>query len=174
MAETPRPQAVLITGAYGSGKSALVVEIAERLEARGLRYAALDLDWLAWADAGDDDEWGEHRMMVRNLEAVAGNYLEVGVRFFVMGRAFRDPAELESLVAAFPIFTWKLVRLDVPADVIARRLSAEPAAGRHPELQALTAEVARSALAGIEDRSVSNDRALDASATEILDWLAWA
>jgi len=172
MATKPRPKAVLITGAYGSGKSAVVVEIAERLEERGLRYAALDLDWLAWADAGDD-EWAEHRMMLKNMEAVVANYLEAGVRYFVMGRAFRDPAELESLVAAFPVLDWRLVRLEVPSGVIERRLDAEPEAGRHPELQALTAEVARNALAGIEDRTVSNDGPLGETAAAVLDWLAW-
>ena len=38
---------VLITGVYGTGKSALVEEIAHVLEVRGVPFGAMDLDWLA-------------------------------------------------------------------------------------------------------------------------------
>ena len=171
MPSAPSPEALLITGPYGSGKSSLVVEIAERLEDRGLRYAALDLDWLAWADTGGD-EWSEHRMLLKNLSAVTANYRDAGVRFFVMARAFRDPAEMESLIAALPM-RWRMARLAVPADVIARRLRGDAMTGRHPELQELTAQVSQSSLAGIEDRTVSNDRPVAEAADEILRWLDW-
>jgi adenylylsulfate kinase len=171
VATRPHPEALLITGAYGSGKSSVVEEIADRLEDRGLPYAALDLDWLSWADTGPD-EWAEHRMLLKNLSAVAANYLEAGVRFFVMARAFRDPAEMESLIAALPL-RWWLVRLAVPPEVIARRLRGQAMAGRHPELQELTAQVAQSSLAGIEDRTVSNDRPIAEAASEILAWVDW-
>lgn len=171
MATFRHPEALLITGAYGAGKSSLVEEIADRLEDRGLPYAALDLDWLAWADTGPD-EWSEHRMLLKNLSAVAANYLDAGVRFFVMARAFRDPAEMESLVAALPV-RWWLARLAVPPDVIARRLDGQAMTGRHPDLQELTAQVAESSLAGIEDRTVSNDRPIAEAAAEILGWVDW-
>jgi adenylylsulfate kinase-like enzyme len=38
-------EGVLITGVYGAGKSSVAEEIADALEARGARFAAVDLDW---------------------------------------------------------------------------------------------------------------------------------
>ena len=48
-------QGLLVTGAFGSGKSSVVEEIAELLERAGLSYAAIDLDWLMWFDADLED-----------------------------------------------------------------------------------------------------------------------
>ena len=53
-------QAVLLTGVYGSGKTAVAEEIGTLMEERGVPYAALDLDWLAWFDAGWDDDDAEY------------------------------------------------------------------------------------------------------------------
>jgi adenylylsulfate kinase-like enzyme len=38
--------AVLITGAYGTGKSAVIEELAGILEASGVAFAMLDLDYM--------------------------------------------------------------------------------------------------------------------------------
>ena len=46
-------EAVLLTGAYGTGKSSVAAEMAELLEARDVPYAAIDLDWLIWANVAD-------------------------------------------------------------------------------------------------------------------------
>lgn len=86
------PEAVLITGAFGVGKSSVVVEIAELIERNGLRYAALDLDWLAWGWPGEsDDEIAEFRLMLENLQLVVGNYLRRGNDRFVLAHAVRLP-----------------------------------------------------------------------------------
>jgi cytidylate kinase len=48
---------VLISGVYGSGKSSVAAEIAERLERRGVPYgAAADVDWLTWFDVPGIDQ----------------------------------------------------------------------------------------------------------------------
>ena len=58
----PSPEAVLVTGTFGSGKTTVVAEMAELIERRDFRYAALDLDWLAWGWPGDDEsEMSEFR-----------------------------------------------------------------------------------------------------------------
>ncbi|MGH3144298.1 MAG: hypothetical protein ACRDTR_00680 [Rubrobacter sp.] len=49
-------EAVLITGVFGSGKTSVTEELADVLGERGVAYAALDLDWLAWFDTGSEDE----------------------------------------------------------------------------------------------------------------------
>jgi Mrp family chromosome partitioning ATPase len=46
---------VLIVGVYGTGKTSVCTEIAEVLEAAGVSYGAIDLDWLGWYDAELDD-----------------------------------------------------------------------------------------------------------------------
>jgi adenylylsulfate kinase len=165
-------EAVIITGAYGSGKSSLAAEIADRLEEQGLAYAALDLDWLAWADTGTQDESAEHAMLLKNLACVLTNYLDAGVRFFVVARAFRDRSELDSLIRELPMRV-RLVRLTVAPDVIEQRLGSVVTSGRHDDLRETTELVARSEVRGVEDRTVSNDRPIREAAAEVLDWLDW-
>ena len=46
------PQAALITGLFGTGKSSVAIEMADVLEQRGLPYAVIDLDWLCWGWGG--------------------------------------------------------------------------------------------------------------------------
>ena len=41
-------------------------------------------------DAGGEGRPGGDSVMLKNLAAVVGNYLEVGVRFFVLAGAIRD------------------------------------------------------------------------------------
>jgi hypothetical protein len=43
------PEAALITGVFGSGKSTVLAEAADLLEVGGLPFAAVDVDWLGWA-----------------------------------------------------------------------------------------------------------------------------
>ena len=50
------PQALVITGVYGVGKTTTAAQIADLLEERGAHYAALDLDWLSWAWTMDDPD----------------------------------------------------------------------------------------------------------------------
>jgi hypothetical protein len=85
-------EALLITGVYGTGKTSVVEEIADVLESGRVPYAALDLDWLGWADSGKDatetsGDWQGHghSTMLANLFCVVNNYLDAGIRRFVMG-----------------------------------------------------------------------------------------
>ncbi len=84
-----RPRAVLITGVYGSGKTTVVEDLATLLEEAGIAYAAIDLDWLSWYDAGvdGDDGWD---MLLANLAAVVGNYRSAGVNPIRHGRLLRE------------------------------------------------------------------------------------
>lgn len=56
------PSGVLVCGAYGTGKSTAAEEIATRLEAGGVPFAAIDLDWLMWCDTGTGDGVGNLRL----------------------------------------------------------------------------------------------------------------
>jgi energy-coupling factor transporter ATP-binding protein EcfA2 len=84
-------EAVLITGVYGSGKSSVAQEMAYLLEKQSAPYALLDLDFLGWwADTGSGGRPAWLAVMLKNLAALVGNYLAVGVRFFVLAGSIRD------------------------------------------------------------------------------------
>jgi len=69
MADRSDAEAVLVTGAFGTGKTSAIEEIADILEARGVRYGAIDLDWLSWFDPGSgDDHWAGIPVMLKNVE----------------------------------------------------------------------------------------------------------
>jgi hypothetical protein len=163
---------VLITGVYGSGKSSVAEEMAAVLEERNAPYALLDLDFLAWFDTGEEGGPTEHHMMLTNLTAVVGNYLVVGVRFFILAKAVRDAAELDDLKVGLPM-PLKVVRLTVPLEEIEKRLSHDVTTGRRDDLREAAAWVAASSGIGIEDRAVPNDRPVHEVAVEVLNWLGW-
>ncbi len=163
-------EAVLITGVYGSGKSSVAQEIAALLEKDHAPYALLDLDFLAWFDAEDGPT--EYRMMLTNLAAVTGNYLAVGVRYFVLAYAVRDGAELDGLKAELSM-PLKVVRLTVPLGEIEARLHSDVTSGRRDDLREAGVWLAGSLGAGIEGLTVSNERPIREVAAGILDWLGW-
>lgn len=166
------PEAVLITGLFGTGKSSVTAEIAEILEKQGLPYAALDLDWFAWFDTATEDGPSEHEMMLRNLTPVLANYLEVGVRFFVLARALRSSSEVDSFRRGLPM-PLKVVRLTVPLEEVRRRLEADATSGRKDDLRDVSTWLAAGEGEGIEDWTVSNDRPIRGVAAEIVEQLGW-
>lgn len=170
--ESSGPQAVLVNGVFGSGKSSVAAEMADLLEKRHRHYALLDLDYFAWGFAGSYDERAEHEMMLRNLRAVVPNFRVAGVRYFVLARFIRDLYELESLRAelGMPLL---MVRLDVPFFEIQQRLASDPTSGRQDDLRDAASSLASWDVAGLEDLAVSNDRPVSTVASEILNWLAW-
>ena len=93
MVDRSNAEAVLVTGAFGTGKTSAIEEIADILEARGVRYGAIDLDWLSWFDPASG---GDHRagvpVMLKNVDAVVGNYYDTGVRRFALARTMETPA----------------------------------------------------------------------------------
>lgn len=165
-------EAVLLTGVYGVGKSTIAAEMADLLEEADVPYAALDLDWLTWCNAGDGDRAREHAMLLRNLGAVVANYRAAGARYFVLARWIHDGAELASLVTtmAMPLRT---VELTVPLDEIARRLATDPTAGRQDDLAESVAWVEDGRGTGLADYTIDNDRPVRDVAIDILGWLAW-
>ena len=147
-------------------------EMASVLEERGASYALLDLDFLAWFDTGAADGPTEHRMMLTNLAAVAGNYLAAGVRFFVLAYAVRGAAELEDIRSELPM-PLKVVRLTVPLAEIEARLGRDVTTGRRDDLREAAAWIAASRGFDIEDLTVPNDRPVRETALDVLDHLGW-
>ena len=165
-------QGVLITGTYGTGKSSVVEELAELLEDAGLFYGAIDLDYLIWFDADVDDERRE-KIFLSNVAAVVRNYIDAGIERFLMALAIRDRAQLEAIRGAVPV-PLKVVRLCVPFSKIEARLRSDVTVGRQRDLQSARKWVAESLGVGLEDLTVSNDRAIRETSLEVLNWLGWS
>jgi hypothetical protein len=164
--------AVAITGTYGAGKSSVVEEMAGVLERAELSYAALDLDWLWWFGADGLQDDARRQVLMANLSAVLGNYLEAGVERLLMAWAIKDAADLSLLRTAVPV-PLRVVRLTVPIDVIRTRLSSSPTTDRQRDLAVAERWVARGTGIDVGDIEVSNDRPIRHVAGDILDWLGW-
>jgi hypothetical protein len=114
------PAALLLTGAVGTGKTAVAIEATRLLAQHGARAAAIDLDWLAWVDAPGFDAYDE--LIGRQLAAMWPNLASVGVERLVLARALLDPAALAPIRAALPGLGLTIVRLVASAEVIEERL----------------------------------------------------
>jgi len=90
------PQAALITGLFGTGKSSVAIEMADVLEQPGLPYAVIDLDWLCWGWAGGA-EGSEHRMMLANLAPVMTNYL--GAAYLILAGSIPNDRPLRTVAS---------------------------------------------------------------------------
>lgn len=163
---------MLLTGVFGSGKSSVAIELADRLEERQIPYALLDLDFLAWFDTAGDTGPTEHEMMLRNLDGVVANYLHIGVSYFILARAVGSRWELDSLQAILPM-PLRVVRLAVPLSEIQNRLRSDVTTGRRDDLRAAAQWIENNLGTGIEDVTVSNDRPIRGVVAEVLDWLGW-
>jgi adenylylsulfate kinase-like enzyme len=163
--------AALLTGVYGSGKTAVAEEMTSVLEERELAYAALDLDWLGWFEAGGDHDV-EHAMMLRNLDALVRNYLSAGVGYFVLALAVDTRDELESIRAVLPM-PLTVVMLTAPFTVVEARLRAYPTAARKLDLEWAGEWLAEQRGQGLEDFEVANDREIRDVAVEVLTRLGW-
>jgi cellulose biosynthesis protein BcsQ len=165
-------QGVLITGVYGSGKSSVAAEIAYLLEQRGEPYALLDLDYLSWGGAGDDDRAAEFRMMLRNLAAVGSNYRDAGIRLFVLAYFIRDLPEVQGVREALEL-PLRVVRLSASLADIERRLAGDVTSGRREDLREAAASISASEGVGVEDLVVGSDRPVGVVAREVMAWLGW-
>jgi hypothetical protein len=164
--------AVAVTGAYGSGKSSVVEEMAGMLERAELSYAALDLDWLSWFDAAGLQEGAGRRVLMANLAAVLDNYLEVGVERILMAWAIENAADLGLLRSAVPM-PLRVVRLAAPIEEIRARLSSSPTTDRRHDLAVAERWLAEGTGTDIGDVEIDSDRPVRHVATDILQWLGW-
>ena len=170
----PDARAVLLSGVYGTGKSTTAVELTDRLDGLGVPVAAIDLDWLGWFAAPVD--WDEHedpRVGNANLAAMRANYLEVGVRSFVLAGTVRSERHVDGIRAALAM-PLAVVRLDVPLAVIEARLGGDPNASRADDLRVAASDLETGAAAAMPaDWVVDGDRPVGQVVDEVLGRLGW-
>ena len=173
MVDRSDAEAVLVTGAFGTGKTSAIEEIADILEARGVRYGAIDLDWLSWFDPGSG---GDHRagvpVMLKNVDAVVGNYYDTGVRRFALAGTMERQREVDNLQTALAM-PLTVVRLTLPFDEIERRLSASVTAGRQDDLAEAERQVAEGHGDTVGDLIFDNVGPIRDVALRIANALGW-
>jgi adenylylsulfate kinase-like enzyme len=170
--EETNAEAVLICGAYGTGKSSLAADMAELLESHEVPYAAIDLDWLIWANVEDGHGEGGERIMLANLSALVANFRAAGMSRFVLAGLLTSVDERERLRETLGM-PMRVIRLAVPIEEIERRLSPDPTSGRAGDLEEARRQVATGVGVGLEDIAVANDRPTADVAAEIVTWLGW-
>jgi hypothetical protein len=164
--------AVLVTGVYGAGKSTVVADIADLLEKRGEPYGVLDVDWLGWFDAGGD-EAAHRRVEMANVSSVCKAYLGEGVRCLALARSVRDRDQLDAIRAAVPV-PMRVVRLQVDAALVERRLSPDPTeARRQDDLHVALEWLAAGHGVGLEDLLLDGARPVRETSTAVCSWLDW-
>ena len=131
----PEREALLVTGIYGSGKTSLVEEIADRYERLGVAFGAIDLDWLGWYHLPEVSGVApQPDLQLENLSDVAGRYWRSGVQHLLLAGAARDDADVQSIRSALPC-PLRVVLLDTPIAVVERRLTQVPTSGRAHDLR---------------------------------------
>ena len=169
----PTAAAVLLTGTYGSGKTTVAIELVDVASADGVGVAAIDLDWLGWygADLGHD-EHEDPRITFANLRAVRDTYVGAGVDRLVLAYALPSAGQLQAIrdALAMPV---TVIRLEVPAAEIERRLTGDPNGSRADDLAVARRWLRDGVGIGLEDATVMGDRPPAAIAVEIRDLLGW-
>jgi hypothetical protein len=162
------PEALLVTGAYGVGKSLLAANLGDELERRRARFAAIDLDWLAWFDAGEDIA-NEERVFLANLTAVVANYRSIGIRWYVLAGSTETADQATAIEAAIDM-PLRVLRLTAPIDVIERRLRADK---RAADFEVALGQVQRDFAAGIAERTLDGTPDVATLVADVLAWLDW-
>jgi adenylylsulfate kinase-like enzyme len=114
-------QALLITGTVGSGKTSVAAALGDLLAQAGVANAVIDVDWLrrSWPCPPDDPFNGG--IALRNLRAVAQNYIETGALRLVLAGVVESRAERDAYQAALGV-PLTVCRLRVDLGTVRRRL----------------------------------------------------
>ena len=162
---------MLVTGLYGSGKSSLVAEMAERLETAHVSFGAIDVDWLTWYHlAGEPARTDDLRS--QNLSDVANRYLDAGVRRLLIAEAVRRDEDVAAIRQLLPC-PLRVVLLDLPLEVIDARLSKDPTSGRAHDLRVAHDWASRGLGKVTADHVLDGEAPLPESAGRLLHWLGW-
>jgi len=170
--ERPLLEAVLIIGPYGSGKSTLATEMSYLLGLRREPHALLDLDYLGWAGTGDGGREADLAMTLPNLAAVTANYLAAGIRWYILAWYIEDSSEVQAVRQALG-FPMRVARLEIPLDVIGRRLGPDPTAERQDNLREAARQIESGGGVGTEDILLPGDRPVRELAEDLLARLGW-
>jgi|SRR5271169_30865 len=169
----PTESLLIITGAMGAGKTAVVGEASDILAHRRIVHAAIDLDALGLAhlpSAARSDG-----VMYDNLRSICTNYAALGVRRFLVARAIEDGAQLQLCRDMIPAVNTVVCRLIASIQAMQRRVQMRDTGMLQREYVARVAKLNDILdCARLEDFAVINEnRSLTDVALEILIKAGW-
>lgn len=115
-------ESVFLNGTVGAGKTTTGETLHRLLADNGISNAMIDLDQLRRSWPAPPTDRFNHELELENLQAVATNYREVGVRRFILAGVLEDLAEVERYRLALGGGKLTVIRLDPPLDVVQERL----------------------------------------------------
>jgi hypothetical protein len=163
---------LLLTGTVGAGKTSVAVEIGERLEAAGVPYSAIDLDWLCWISPAAERHRSVHDVLLEALGAVWPVHRAAGVQRLIMARGLRTPAEIDGVRAAVPDVDVQVVRLAVDHEVVRRRLHERDTGAQLAQHLELLEQLDPGPLPGVHQ--VANTGNLTTCVDEVLQRIRWS
>jgi hypothetical protein len=139
---------------------------------RGLRVAAIDLDWLGWSTGATitvDD------LIARNLTDVASNYAAASIDRIVVARALVDSEGLRSLTKSLPGWELTVLNLHASRSTLEARIRIRDSGSELVEhLAEIEAMALRIESAVPTARTIDNDqRSLRDVALEVLRLSGW-
>ena len=151
------PTALLITGTVGAGKTTTAETLGDLLTADRVPNAVIDVDWLRRCWPSPTGDPFNRAVTLRNLRAVAANFLDAGAHRLVLAGVIESRAERAAYEDALGV-PLTVCRLRLDLDTNHRRLTA-----RHAGTPGgLRWHLARSGeLAGILDRAAVEDVTVD-------------
>jgi ribose 1,5-bisphosphokinase PhnN len=164
------PQALLLVGPVGSGKTTVLLEVGKVLDHQGAPNALIDLDWLAWVSPSPASGASVGDILAANLAAVTRTFLDAGVERLVLARYLRSPGEVGAVRAAVGI-PLTVIELSAPTAVLEQRVRARDT-GR--ELTEHLAELTAGTGTGLGDTVVaSGERPAADIAADVLAAAGW-
>ncbi|MFC4079340.1 AAA family ATPase [Amycolatopsis samaneae] len=169
-------RALLLTGPVGIGKSTVAEAVGELLAAAAVPHAVIDLDELhrRWPAPADDPF--DLAMELRNLGALAGNYLGAGARRLVLAGVVESRADRRRYAEVLGTeLTVCLLTADAAAidRRLARRHGAEDTDGLRWHLARARELDGIFRRAGVEDFAVAADGPVTDVAKAVLAAAGW-
>lgn len=115
-------ETVFLNGTVGAGKTTTGEALHRLLADDGISNAVIDLDELRRSWPAPPADRFNHELELRNLQAVAANYREVGVRRFILAGVLEQPAEVDRYRSALGGGKLAVVRLEASIKTIEERL----------------------------------------------------
>jgi predicted kinase len=163
---------IVISGSMGSGKTTVLGEASDILRAASMPHATIDLDAIGTALLADDVS---REITYRNLEAIYGNLMRVGLTRVLLAEAVESRHDLERLRAAMPRSNVIVCRLTAAIETIRDRLRVREPGMLQNQFLARAVELERALeKADVEDFTIVNDqRPITDVALEVLRRTGW-
>ncbi len=175
-AETNAVPTLFITGAPGSGKTALAKEVSELLWRVHEPHAVVDVDELCRGVLPEGTSDFNRALAVENLAAVWANFERAGVRRLVLARVIQSAEDLDRFAQAIPGCDLAVCRVTAPRSTIVDRIRRREAGSAASFLERvsreLDGEIARLDLPGFVVEN-GDARSIGDLALEVLERIDW-